>query len=158
MPVSLRLETPEDEPFLYHLITTTVAEEIMAWAWDEKLREPLLRMQYDGRRQSIRAEHPNAEHSIILLDGKPAGRIVIDRQESAIHLVDIAILTEHRSAGTGTAVIRELLAEADRAGKPVTLNVNVTNRAAALYHRLGFRRTGGSEVQHYMERPAVSPG
>jgi ribosomal protein S18 acetylase RimI-like enzyme len=59
--------------------------------------------------------------------------------------------------GIGSAVLRELLAEADGAGKTVTLNVNATNRAAALYERLGFRRTGGSEVQHYMERPAVSP-
>jgi ribosomal protein S18 acetylase RimI-like enzyme len=157
MRVDLRPETPEDEPFLYRLITTTVAEELMAWAWDEKMREPLLRMQYNGRQQSIRAGHPNAEHSIIRLDGNPAGRIVIDRQDASIHLVDIAILAEHRGAGMGTAIIRELLVEADRAGKPVTLNVNATNRAAGLYERLGFRRTGGSEVQHYMERPAISP-
>jgi ribosomal protein S18 acetylase RimI-like enzyme len=121
------------------------------------MRDPLLRMQYNGRQQSIRSGYPNAEHSVILLDGTPAGRIVIDRQEASIHLVDIAILAERRGVGIGSAVLRELLAEADGAGKTVTLNVNATNRAAALYERLGFRRTGGSEVQHYMERPAVSP-
>jgi hypothetical protein len=38
------------------------------------------------------------------------------------------------------------------------LNVNINNRAVALYERLGFRRQGGTEVQHFMVRePGQSP-
>ena len=42
--------------------------------------------------------------------------------------------------------------EADRRSVPVRLTVNKGNPAVRLYERLGFRRTGGSEIQDFMVR------
>jgi ribosomal protein S18 acetylase RimI-like enzyme len=55
-------------------------------------------------------------------------------------VVDLALLPAHRGAGLGTALLREVFDEADAAGLPVTIHVEVMNRARRLYERLGFRQ------------------
>ena len=39
----------------------------------------------------------------------------------------------------GTSILRDLLAEGEAAGKPVTIHVEVYNPAMRFYERLGFR-------------------
>ena len=56
-----------------------------------------------------------------------------------IRLVDITLLPEFRKGGLGTSLLRDLLAEGEAAGKPVTIHVEVYNPAMRLYERLGFR-------------------
>jgi ribosomal protein S18 acetylase RimI-like enzyme len=80
------------------------------------------------------------------------GWIAIAIRTDEIRLVDIAIARRHRGLGIGTARVRDLLREADVAGKPVRLTVGITNPAVRLYERLGFRRVGGDQVRHLMER------
>jgi ribosomal protein S18 acetylase RimI-like enzyme len=155
MPVSLRPETPADELFLRDLILANVAEELFAYSWDENMRATILPMQYRGRLMNLAANHPHAERSIILADDVPVGWRVVDRSGETIHLVDIAILAAHRGSGIGAAVIQEILNEGERSSKAVTLEVLTTNRAVRLYQRLGFRRTGGDDVQHFLRRDPV---
>ena len=151
-PIRCRPLSPDDEPFLRRLLIATLTEELAAWAWPDELRDGLLDMQYHLRRNAVE-NYRDAERSIILAADEPVGWLVVARSEAGIHVVDIAVLPERRGQGIGAAVLGECLAESDRKGIPVRLSVNVTNRAARLYERLGFRRTGGSEVQHFMERP-----
>jgi ribosomal protein S18 acetylase RimI-like enzyme len=80
---------------------------------------------------------------------------VVCWSDAEAHIVDIAVLPERRNSGIGATVLRGVLAESDRRGVPASLNVNVTNRAVRLYERLGFTRTGGNQVQHFMERAPV---
>ena len=54
-------------------------------------------------------------------------------------LIDITLLPEFRQDGIGTWLLRDLLAEGEAAGKPVTIHVEVFNPAMRLYERLGFR-------------------
>jgi ribosomal protein S18 acetylase RimI-like enzyme len=153
MTITLRPETPADEPFLRQMIIASIAEELMAWMWPEAIRDNLLTMQYTQKLASVRTNYPQASSEIILVDGQPAGWIFQDETPEHIHLCEIMVLIEMRGKGVGATVLREVLDRADRAGKPVRLLVNVTNpRAAQLYERLGFVRTGGNEVQHEMER------
>jgi ribosomal protein S18 acetylase RimI-like enzyme len=157
MTITRRPETPADEPFLREMIIASVAQELMAWMWPGAIRDNLLAMQYNQKVASLRGNYPEASSEIILVDGQPAGWIFLDETPENIHLCEIMVLIELRSKGVGTTVLRELLDRADRAGKPVSLLVNVTNpRAVQLYERLGFVRTGGNEDQHEMERPPAS--
>jgi ribosomal protein S18 acetylase RimI-like enzyme len=151
-PIRRRPATGDDEEFLRNLIVATVAEELQAWAWPEGMRAQLLDMQYRVRRTGVEQNYPEAERSIILAGDLPVGWLVVHKTAAEIHVVDIAVMPERRGSGIGTIVLEELLAESDRNGIPVRLSVNVTNPAARLYERLGFRRTGGNEVQHFMER------
>jgi ribosomal protein S18 acetylase RimI-like enzyme len=153
MTITRRPETLDDEPFLRQMILASITQELMAWTWPDAIRDQLLGMQYTSKVGSLRANYPQASSEIILVDGQPAGWIFLDELPESIHLCEIMVLIERRGQGVGAAVLREVLAAADRAGKPVHLLVNVTNtRAIQLYERLGFARTGGNEVQHEMER------
>ena len=54
--------------------------------------------------------------------------------------MDIALLPEHRGAGIGAQLLRELQEEARSAGKSLTIHVERFNPALRLYERLGFRQ------------------
>lgn len=137
--INLRPLTSEDEAFLYELYASTRAEELAAWGWNAVQQDAFLRMQFKAQQMSYQAEDVGVETKIILLEGKPVGRIIVARTESEIQLTDIALLTEHRSKGIGSALIKGLFDEATLAGKAVRLHVLKTNRAMRLYERLGFR-------------------
>jgi ribosomal protein S18 acetylase RimI-like enzyme len=152
MLVTLRPESPRDEPFLRSLIHATIAGELGASQWPEPMRSHLLGIEYTTRRQLHRANFPEAVSYVVDADGADAGWAVVTTLPHEVQLVEIMILPELRGNGIGTAAIRQILATAAAAAKPVRLNVNVTNhRAIGLYQRLGFCRIEGDEVQHVME-------
>jgi ribosomal protein S18 acetylase RimI-like enzyme len=152
MTVTLRPGAAEDEPFLRRLILETVAGQLGASAWPEPMRSHLLGLQYTSRRQSHRVNYPEAASQVIQVDGADAGWVVVMTMPHEIQVVDIMVLPEMRGRGIGTVVIREILATARELGKPVSLSVDPMNPSAIrLYERLGFRRTGGDEMQHFME-------
>ena len=137
-PLSLRPALPEDDGFLYALYASTRAEELDAWGLAGAQREAFLRMQYLAQQQSYYAQLPRADHRVVVVDGAPAGRLLVERREEEIRLADVALLPEHRGRGLGTALVKQLLEEARAAGKPVRLHALTGGRAAALYARLGF--------------------
>jgi len=153
--IHCRPATESDEPFLRQLILETLTEELAAWAWPDAIREQLLDMQYRIRRQGVAANYPAAETSVIEADGTPAGWIVVTPSATDLHVIEIAVLPALRGKGIGASVLCGVIAEADRRGVPVRLNVNTGNRAIHLYERLGFRIAGSSEVQHFMVRDAT---
>ena len=134
----LRPACADDEAFLFELYCTTRNEEIAAWGLDSSQQEILLRMQFNAQRQHYELAYEATEHSIILAENRPTGRIMVFRSEHEFVLVDIALLPDARGRGIGTALIADLLTEAERAGKPVSLHVAKDNRARRLYERLGF--------------------
>jgi ribosomal protein S18 acetylase RimI-like enzyme len=150
--VTLRPESPSDEDFIRRLILQTIAEELGASAWPEPMRSHLLGVQHTARRQSHRANNPEAASHVIQADGVDAGWAVLNTMPHEVRLAEIMILPEMRRRGIGTAAIDEILSTAARAGKPVRLNVNVTNHGAIrLYERLGFRQIEQNAVQYLME-------
>jgi ribosomal protein S18 acetylase RimI-like enzyme len=150
--ITLRPESPSDEDFIRRLILQTVAEELGADAWPEPMRGHLLGMQVDARRQSRRANFPDAASKVIEADGRDAGWVVVMTMPHEIRLVEIMVAADFRGRGIGSAAIGEVLAAAASAGKPVRLNVNVMNYGAIrLYERLGFRMIERNAVQYLME-------
>lgn len=152
MTIARRPENPDDEPFLRRLITETVAGELDTYAWPRLMREHLLDIQYQSKRASAKTLFPDGLSQIILVDGEDAGWLFIADLEDQIRIVEIMLLGAYRRKGVGSAVIGDILAAAGHAGKPVRLGVNAVNHGAIrLYGRLGFRHTGGDEVQCQME-------
>jgi ribosomal protein S18 acetylase RimI-like enzyme len=146
MRVTLRPETESDDAFVRRLIFETVAEELGAAAWPEPMRSQLLAVQCTGRRH-----RPSGFGKIIGVDGGDAGWVVVTALAHEVFLMEIMVLPELRGRGIGTAVISGILAEASVSGKPVRLNVNVTNQGAIrLYQRLGFTKIGGDAAQQLM--------
>lgn len=136
--IALREEIPEDRPFLLEVYASTRIDELAATGWPDDQKRAFIEMQFNARERT----YPRVDNRIILLNGRPVGRILVDRGEAAIVLRDIAVLTEYRNAGIGSRLIQDLMNEATAANKPITLHVVAFSPAVRLYERLGFRRTG----------------
>ena len=109
-------------------------------------------MQYSARRDSVRTNFPAGESLIILFNGQNAGWQYVAKLPDCIHLVEIMIASEFRGKGVGTALLGQLLDASRQSAKPVRLGVNAANTGAIrLYERMGFRRTGGDQIQLTME-------
>src|SRR2546423_10146513 len=119
MPVTFRDVLPFDDAFLYKLYATTRAEEMEMTGWNAVQREAFLKMQFEAQRMHYAEHYSRADHKIILVDGKPAGRIMVERSDKEIIGVDIALLPEYRSGGVGLAVPKELVGEGGAGGKTI---------------------------------------
>jgi GNAT superfamily N-acetyltransferase len=84
------------------------------------------------------------------------GRLVLDRRADGIRIVDLAVVPAEQGRGTGTAVLRSVLAEADAVGAPVTLHVVVASPARRLYERCGFVPVTSDGIHLFMERPETN--
>jgi len=141
-----------DQDFLLKVYASTRDEEMALVPWSESQKTAFLKSQLRAQRLSYEANHPDAAHDIIFLDGRPIGQIWVGRSEEEIRLLDIAILPEHRGRGVGTALLKELQDEAARRAKPMRHCVFKTNQAAlAFYARLGFQTTDDIGLYYLME-------
>jgi ribosomal protein S18 acetylase RimI-like enzyme len=149
--ITLRPAEPEDEPFLFKVYASTRADEMAAWGLDAAQQESFLRMQFRAQQGTYGMQYEAADHRIIMKGQEPVGRILVNRTEDEILLVDIALLAESRNEGIGSRLIRDLQREARQAGVPVNLHVLKSNEMAArLYERLGFKSVGGDSVYAQM--------
>ncbi len=139
--ITLRPIEPDDEEFLYRVYAGTREVELAQVDWNAAQKEAFLRMQFTAQHQYYQEHYAGAAFQVILANGRPAGRLYVARWPDELRIVDIALLPEHRNAGVGTALLRELQAEATRAGKPLRIHVEIFNPARRLYERLGFVRT-----------------
>jgi ribosomal protein S18 acetylase RimI-like enzyme len=63
-------------------------------------------------------------------------------------------MPEYQGRGIGTAILRDFVATAHRAGLPASLHVLRVNEAAQrLYRRLGFRVVSEVDVGYIMQLP-----
>ena len=108
-------------------------------------------MQFDAQHTHYQQHFGDADFGLVLLDGEPIGRLYLHRREDEFRIIDIALLTEHRSKGIGSALMHDILDKAAQAGLPVRIHVERNNPALDLYHRLGFREIGEQGVYWLME-------
>jgi GNAT superfamily N-acetyltransferase len=136
--VTLRPVTAADDDFIFSCYASTRAQELAQAPWSPEQKEAFVRMQYTAQKQHYAAEAPHANHDIIYVESTPVGRIFLDRRDNALHILDITVLPQHRNQGTGALLLRRLLDEAGRAGKPVTIYVESFNPSLRFFERLGF--------------------
>jgi ribosomal protein S18 acetylase RimI-like enzyme len=157
--VTLRPIGPADSEFLLRVYASTRSEELAPVPWSSVQKDTFLRQQFEAQSAYWRENYAGADFAIVEVDGAPAGRFYVNRGQDEIRLVDIALLPEYRRAGVGSDLIRELLAEAETQGLPVTIHVEVFNPARTLYERLGFERVADRGAYILMQwRPAAARG
>jgi len=152
MNVTLCPFSSEHQEFLYRLYASTRQQEFASLGWPAAQLETFLRMQFNAQQRWYETAYPRADHRIILLDGEPIGRILVDHRQDTALLVDIALLTERRNQGIGARLLGELIEQSEKTNMPIRLQVMKTNPARHLYERLGFVKTGEDEMYFQMER------
>ena len=137
---TLRPATKNDYDFLYHLIEVCLKEYVEAtWGWDDAFQQNYFAKHFD-----------TTGCHIVLVNGREAGQRTVVEQEDGLYISGIYILPEYQNQGLGSALIREVIAEAEKAGRPLTLQVLKANHPARrLYERLGFAVTA-EKLTHYI--------
>ena len=152
MNVALRPATDADLPFLARVYASTRAEELAGLPWDDAAKAAFLHQQFTAQDAHYRAHYRGAEFCVVLRDDVAVGRLYLARWAEEIRVMDVALLPEHRRAGIGARLLADVLAEADAAGKRVSIHAERHNPALRLYARLGFRPAADRGVYLFLER------
>jgi ribosomal protein S18 acetylase RimI-like enzyme len=136
--ITLRPAGPDDDTLLRRVYASVRADELAQVQWSDEVKDVFLRHQFDAQHAHYRENYVGASFDVIEVDGEPVGRLYVARWSDEIRIMDIALLPEHRGAGVGTALLRELLDEGAQSGKRVSIHVEMNNPALRLYERLGF--------------------
>jgi ribosomal protein S18 acetylase RimI-like enzyme len=137
--IALRQATEADRPFLAALYAESRADELALTNFDDAEKAAFCAQQFASQDRSIR-QYRGLSYDVVTIDGVASGRLVVARG-ATLHLVDITLAADRRGAGVGTALLRELVEEAEGNGRAITLTVEATNPARRLYERLGFATT-----------------
>jgi ribosomal protein S18 acetylase RimI-like enzyme len=149
--ISLRPATREDEEFLLQVYQSSRGDDLRGLGWDEDRIDGFLEMQYQAQRKFYESDYGDATDEVILSEGKPAGRLIVECGEGDIRCVDLALLPEYRGRGVGTLLLRKLQEQATAANQPLRLQVIRFNRAVRLFERLGFIRISETGTHFQME-------
>lgn len=134
-----RAEREEDIDFRFRLFCQSRPPALSALPLPPAAVDQLMRLQFQAQTTSYRAQFPAAQFDIIELDGRPIGRIIVDRNNARLLIVDQAIVPELRNREIGTALMRSVMDAAAAAILPVRLHVASDNDPSLrLYLRLGF--------------------
>jgi GNAT superfamily N-acetyltransferase len=142
---------PDDEVFLKDLYFST-REDLKLLPLDDAQKQVFITLQYSAQKHQYGVQFPDAAHDLILRDGIPVGRLLVNRRSNAIYLVDISLLAMYRGMGIGTAVMNGLIEEAENAGVVLGLHVLKTSAAANLYFRMGFTVTADDGLYLEMQK------
>jgi GNAT superfamily N-acetyltransferase len=147
----LREAGDRDEGFLYDVFCTTWENEIAALP-NPNLANHILRIQYTAQNRRFLNRYPHHVRDVVIHDDEPVGRLYVQRDATAIHVLDMTLLPRFRSRGIGTGLVQMLLDEAEAEGKSVTLRVSRRNiRAAMLYTGQGFHLVTMDDMDCYFE-------
>lgn len=156
--VTLRAATPSDEALLRQVYADSRADELAPVPWSDEQKSAFLRMQFDAQDSDYHRNFPDADFLVIVEDGAAIGRMYVHRRATEICLVDIALLSDRRGRGIGTALVTALLDEARASARRVCLHVEPFNPALRLYLRLGFKPVEQQGVYLAMEWAAPTGG
>jgi GNAT superfamily N-acetyltransferase len=99
----------------------------------------------------FRQEFDPEEVEIIEVDGRIAGFIRRVYQPEEIYLAEVQIERRYQNQGLGTAVLLDIIDEAESVGKKLTLRVLKGNPAEAFYRRNGFEVCAETDIHLEMQ-------
>jgi len=151
MTTTRRPVRPNDQAFLLDVYSSTREQELTLVDWTDDQKRAFCEMQFAAQDTFYHQTYRDTTYEILLVDGQRAGRLYVARWPGEVRIVDIALLPAFRGRGVGSAIIRELQAEAAASGKPLRIHVEQFNPARRLYERLGFKQIQDKGVYLLME-------
>lgn len=158
MKVALRPATPADTPALLEIYGSTRADELAMTDWDDERKRAFVKQQFEAQDAYYRANYVNASYDMIVVGGKPAGRLYTARWPDEIRIMDIALLPPFQRRGAGRLLLTALQKEAGANGRALRIHVERFNPALSLYAKLGFRMIEDRGVYLFLEWTSPNPG
>jgi ribosomal protein S18 acetylase RimI-like enzyme len=156
--VRLRPVLPEDREFLLQVYAATRSEEMKLVDWDDAKKNEFLQMQFSAQDKYYREHYASASFWVVLFEDRPCGRLYIDRWDTELRIIDIALLPDYRNRGIGTALLQQTIEEGSKLALPVTIHVEQFNPALRLYQRLGFLPVRENGIYLLMKQSPGQPG
>lgn len=148
LALRVREEQAADLLFCLELFTSTRIAELEALPWSTEQKAAFCKQQFEAQHQHYVTNSPSAEFLVIEQRGERIGRLYIELTDNEFTLMEITLLPVLRGQGIGTAITAELLVQAHRLGRVMSLHVEPNNPARRLYERLGF--TVKDEIAFYL--------
>jgi ribosomal protein S18 acetylase RimI-like enzyme len=136
--LQLRAMQPQDSEFTEALFAST-RDYLYSMPIPKNQVDFLVKQQFQMQQASYASSFPHAETFIVELYGKPVGKIIINNTAASLHVIDIALISDVRGKGFGSAILRALKKVSEQRLLPLRLAVDQQNvRAKKLYLALGF--------------------
>ena len=148
--VEFRIIEDADKIFLQSLYADSREWEFMHTAMSPSERQAFLKRQYDAQDKAYKTSYLKAVHRIIVLDGEDVGRLIINRLNDLMHIIDFTIHSKFTGKGIGSDILMALKNEAQGGKVPIELSVKVNNPAIRLYERQGFKAMSQEGVYQKM--------
>lgn len=153
--LALRTANEGDQPLMLRLYASVREPELEAAGMPPEQRGPFIAQQFEAQSHAYES-YRDTTFEVVLVDGEPAGRLIVARWPEELRVVDIALLPEHRGGGIGGRLMRGVIDEAEDRGVKTSIHVERFNPALRLYTRLGFRPVADTGVYLLLERPAAA--
>ncbi len=148
---SLRHAQDKDIPRLRLLYADTRAEEMSPVPWPSAVKQQFLDQQFDLQHQHYLTHYPDADFLVIERDHLLQGRYYLSKSAPEHLIIDICLMAKQRGLGIGRGLIEHSQRESQALACGMQLHVIKFNiRALALYEKLGFKISGGTDMHHYM--------
>lgn len=150
--LSLREAETDDESFLETVYADTRRGELAVFNWSREQENAFFKMQFQLQSGAYRMQFPDAVYYVVEFDKTPVGRLIIERGEQTIKLIDISLLAEFRNRGFGTFLLEKLKAEAAAGKRDLFLRVLKTNASARrFYERHEFTVVENTDLHFAMQ-------
>ena len=151
LDISLRPAEAADEVFLETVYADSRREELAPFGWSRQQEDAFFKMQFQMQIKAYRMQFRNADYYVVQLDETPVGRLILERGEREIRLIDVSLLAEFRNRGIGTRLLEKLKAEA-AFDIVLSLRVLKTNaQAKRFYERHGLRVVEIADLHYVMD-------
>ena len=148
LPADVRLRplTDDDHAFMARLYALNRQAEVANFPFNEQQKALFLHSQFEAQSRHYFDHYPRERFALIEQQGAPIGRFLVAEYPDQLRLVDIALQPSHQRLGIGSALLRQLQAEAAAKGASIQLHVDPASPARALYERLGFMAGAGDDL------------
>lgn len=150
--IQLRPVTERDTAFIEMVYRSTREEELALTNWTEQQKQAFIIMQSMAQLAEYKKNCPGAVYQIIVYKKKDLGRLITWETNDAIRIVDISLLPAARGKGIGKYLFKELIDDAYKKNKKLSLHVEQNNSAQKWYEQLGFVYISKNGRYFYMEK------